>query len=321
MADAPTGIFLLAYGTPDTLDDVGPYFTHIRGGRTPSPEAIEHLKERYAMLGGRTPLTDITNETARALEARLNGEGGDYRAYVGMKHWHPYIVDVMPRIAADGVRKLIAIVLAPHYSSFSVAGYRKYVEQGQEKLGHPFDITFVQQWHLHPKFVEMIAGRVREQLDAFAPGEEPTVLFSAHSLPARIRDAGDPYEQQLLASCEAVARAMGLATWRFAWQSAGGTSEPWLGPDILEYLETMRAEGITRVVSCPIGFVSDHLEVQFDIDHEAQQKARELGMELRRTRMPNATPELIAVLAAIVRDVERGTMTDAVRLPDAAAAR
>jgi len=303
MVNAPTGVLLLAYGTPETPDDVGPYFRHIRGGRAPSPEAIESLRQRYAVIGGRTPLLSITTETASALQAALNVDAPDeYRTYIAMKHWHPFIGDVIPRIAADGVRRLIVIVLAPHYSRMSIGGYRKYVEEAIARLDVPVDLIFVESWHLEPEFIALIAGRVREGLAALPEGEREgaCVVFSAHSLPERIRTWNDPYESQLLASCEAVARNLGLRNWRFAWQSAGHTGEPWLGPDIVDYLETLHAEGVGTVLSVPIGFVCDHLEVLFDIDHEAAAKAAALGMTLRRTRMPNATPELIAVLAALV---------------------
>ena len=308
MATVPTGVLLLAYGSPDTPDDVEPYFRHIRGGRAPSLEAVENLRRRYELIGGRTPLLSITTETARRLQAALDARApGEYRTYVAMKHWHPFIGDVIPRIAADGVRRLIAIVLAPHYSRMSIGSYRQYVEDAIAKLDVPVDLTFVESWHLEPEFISLIAGRVREGLAAFPERErdETRVVFSAHSLPVRIRTWDDPYEAQLIASCDAVARDVGLDNWRFAWQSAGHTGEPWLGPDIVDYLETLHGQGVRNVLSVPIGFVCDHLEVLFDIDHEAAEKAAALGMTLRRTRMPNATPELIAVLDRIVAGAEQ----------------
>jgi protoporphyrin/coproporphyrin ferrochelatase len=312
MATAPTGILLLAYGSPETPDDVEPYFRHIRGGRAPSPEAVADLRRRYALIGGRTPLRAITTETGRALQAALDARApGEYRTYVAMKHWHPFIGDVIPRMAADGVQRVIAIVLAPHYSRMSVGGYRQYVEEAIAKLDAPIDLTFVESWHLEPAFLALMAGRVREGLAGFPEGDrgETCVVFSAHSLPVRIRTWGDPYEAQLLASSDAVARELGLRTWRFAWQSAGHTGEPWLGPDIVDYLETLHAEGIRNVLSVPIGFVCDHLEVLYDIDHEAADKAVALGITLRRTRMPNATPELIAVLDRLVAGADHATTT------------
>jgi ferrochelatase len=307
MATPPTGILLLAYGSPETPDQVEPYFRHIRGGRAPSAEAVENLQERYALIGGRTPLLSITTETGRELQAALDARSpGEYRTYVAMKHWHPFIGDVVPRIAADGVRRVVAVVLAPHYSRMSVGGYRKYVEDSIAKLDTPIELTFVESWYLQPEFIALIADRARVGLAAFPPGERDStcVVFSAHSLPVRIRTWDDPYEAQLRASCEAVAREAQLGQWRFAWQSAGHTGEPWLGPDIVDYLETLHAEGVRTVLSVPLGFVCDHLEVLFDVDHEAMDKAESLGMTLRRTRMPNATPEFIAVLDAIVAEAD-----------------
>ncbi len=307
MATASTGILLLAYGSPETPDQVEPYFRHIRGGRAPSAEAVENLQERYALIGGRTPLLSITTETGRALQAALDARSpGEYRTYVAMKHWHPFIGDVVPRIAADGMRRVVAVVLAPHYSRMSVGGYRKYVEDSIAKLDTPIELTFVESWYLQPEFITLIADRVREGLAELPPGDRDSTcaVFSAHSLPVRIRTWDDPYEAQLRASCDAVARAAQLGRWRFAWQSAGHTGEPWLGPDIVDYLETLHAEGVRNVLSVPIGFVCDHLEVLFDIDHEAAQKAASLGMTLRRTRMPNATPEFIMVLDAIVAEAD-----------------
>jgi ferrochelatase len=308
MVTERTGILLLAYGSPETPDQVEPYFRHIRGGRAPSPEAVENLRQRYALIGGRTPLLAISTETAQALQVALDARApGEYRTYVAMKHWHPFIGDVVPRMSADGVRQVIAVVLAPHYSRMSVGGYRQYVEDAMAKLDVPPSLTFVESWHLAPEFIALMASRVREGLATFADRDrdDVCVVFSAHSLPERIRSWDDPYEAQLLASCEAVARSAGLPSWRFAWQSAGHTGEPWLGPDIVDYLETLHAEGVRNVLSVPIGFVCDHLEVLFDIDHEAAEKAAALGMTLRRTRMPNATPELIAVLDAIVAGADR----------------
>lgn len=303
IAQAPTGILLMAYGTPETPDQVEAYFTHIRGGRVPSPESVAHLQHRYELVGGRTPLLAITEQTRAVLERTLNAEAlGRYRVYAGMKHWHPYIADVQARMAADGIRRIIAIALAPHYSQISIGGYRRALEEGAAALGDPFAMTMVEEWHLQPDYLDLIADHIRAAREQFAPEERERILtvFSAHSLPERIRTWHDPYEAQLLASSAAVAERLGLSDWRFAWQSAGSTGEPWIGPDILDYLETLHAEGVTTVLQVPIGFVAEHLEILFDIDYEAKQKAGELGMHLERTAMPNATLPFIRTLAAIV---------------------
>jgi len=300
----PVGVLLMAYGTPESPDQVEDYFTHIRGGRKPSPEAVEHLRERYRLVGGKTPLLKITNEVAAKLQDRLDADRDHYRVYAGMKHWHPFIGDVMDTMAADGVRRVVAFALAPHCSRISLGGYRKAVEEAQARLGNPFDIPYVKCWHHNPQWRAMMAGLVREGLEQFPQDvrESVTVVFSAHSLPERIRTWDDPYERQLLESSGAVADLAGVRLWRFAFQSAGNTGEPWIGPDIVAYLEELHNEGVSNVLSVPIGFVADHLEILYDIDIEAQEKARELGMTLYRTQMPNARPDFIDTLASVVEE-------------------
>jgi ferrochelatase len=306
--NAPVGVLLMAYGTPETPDQVEPYFTHIRGGRAPSAESVARLRQRYELVGGRTPLLDITNELRDALERELNAAavGPTYRVYVGMKHWRPFIGDVVPRIAADGVGELIAVALAPHYSRISIGGYRSALGEALAAITDPPRLRFIESWHLHPQFIEFTAGRVAAALSDFprsGNGKREAgvvTVFSAHSLPARIREWKDPYEAQLGESCAAVAERARVRGWRFAWQSAGLTGEPWLGPDIVDYLDTLHGEGVRRVLSVPIGFVSDHLEIMYDIDYEARRKAESLGMTLRRTRMPNADPGFVRVLASVV---------------------
>ena len=299
-----TGVLLMAYGTPETPDEVEPYFTHIRGGRVPSREAVERLRRRYALVGGRTPLLDITMRVRSALEARLarHGSGGSAGVYVGMKHWHPFIGETVPRMSRDGVRSVIAVPLAPHYSRISIGGYRKAVDEAVAKLDEPMNLRFVDHWHLNERFIAFVAGRVRESLECWRESERAQVVtvFSAHSLPVRIREWNDPYEQQLLDSCHAVAKEAGLDNWRFAWQSAGETGEPWLGPDIVDVVGTLAEQGARHVLSVPIGFVCDHLEVLYDIDYEAKRKADEVGITLRRVRMPNDDPAFIDVLASVV---------------------
>ena len=301
-------VLLMAYGTPATLDQVGAYFTHIRGGRQPSPEAVAHLRARYERIGGTARLLHITTALAAGLATRLAAEGRPQRVYVGMKHWHPYIADVMRTMRDDGVRDLTAVVLAPHYSRLSVGAYRRAVDDAQHALGNPFNIRFVERWHAVPEFLDMMAGLVRDGLARF-PAESRqsvSVVFTAHSLPVRIREWGDPYERELLESSRAVAERVGLSDWRFAWQSAGGTSEPWIGPDILDYLDTLHSEGVRLVLQVPIGFLSEHLEVLYDIDIEATDKAATLGMTLHRTELPNASPALVGALAAIVASAPAG---------------
>jgi protoporphyrin/coproporphyrin ferrochelatase len=296
-------VLLMAYGTPETAADIEPYFTHIRGGKAPSPEAVERLTKRYELVGGRTPLLDITTRVRDALQAAL---GGDLKVYIGMKHWHPFIADTVREMSSDGIRRVTAIVLAPHYSRMSIGGYRKYLDEANEQLDDPLQIDMVESWHLQPEFLNLIAGKVSKALESFGDAREEVVtVFSAHSLPERIRSWRDPYEEQLLDSSRAVAGRLGLRNWRFAWQSAGETGEKWIGPDICEYLETLHAEGVRNVLSVPIGFLADHLEIMYDLDYEAARKARELGITYRRTEMPNDDPQLIEVLLALVEGARR----------------
>ncbi len=296
-------VLLMAYGTPERLEDVGAYFTDIRGGRTPSPEAIAHLQERYERVGGGTPLLEITRQVRERLEQRLAADGSPRPVYMGMRHWHPYIADTVGKMSADGVSDMTAIVLAPHYSRMSIGAYKRKVDEAIAALSAPMSVHFVERWGADQSFIAMIGSLVERGLQRFADDERSrvTVVFTAHSLPVRIREWQDPYERELLESARLVAARLGLTAWRFAWQSAGGTGEPWIGPDILEYLDMLHAEGVRHVLQVPIGFVSDHLEVLYDIDIEAKEKAASLGMKLERTELPNARPELIEVLAGLVR--------------------
>jgi protoporphyrin/coproporphyrin ferrochelatase len=304
-ATAPIGVLLMAYGTPATLDDVEPYYTHIRGGRPPTPEAVQGLKDRYNLIGGRSPLLGLTLGVASSLEKRLDEDHfGRFRVYVGMKHWHPFIADVVPQVAADGVSQIIAVVLAPHYSRMSIGTYRKALDEAQTRLVRPLDVRFVERWHAQPQYRRLIADRIASALSLF-PAEarhEVAVLFSAHSLPERILSWDDPYPRELRESAAGIANLVGLTEWHFAYQSAGRTPEPWLGPDILDELANLAALGKRHVLSVPFGFVADHLEVLFDIDVEAQARAAELGLMLRRTESPNADPAFVEVLAAIISE-------------------
>ncbi len=293
----------MAYGTPRNLDEVEPYYRDIRGGQTPSPEAVAALRERYRQVGGQTPLLEITQRVARRLEQRLNQRCPDSRwsVYVGMKHWHPYIADTIDGIAADAVSELIGLPLAPHYSMLSIAGYEQLVRQGLDRLSSPPPTTFIQSWHANPRFISFIAQRIRDALDRIdAAPDEVEVVFSAHSLPARIVNSGDPYPDELIQSAAAVAQAACVNSWRFAYQSAGRTPTPWLGPDILESIDSIAAEGTRHILLVPFGFVCDHLEILYDIDIEAMGKANALGVELSRIAMPNDAPQFIEVLHDLV---------------------
>jgi ferrochelatase len=303
------GVLCMSYGTARGLDDVERYYTHIRGGRPPASEHLEELKERYRAIGGRSPLIEITEAQVRGVERELNeaerlhGGKRNFRAYHGMKHQTPYIEDAVRAMADDGVRDAVGLVLAPHFSRMSVGAYVERAGKAAADAG--IGISFVEQWHDDPDFVRFLAFLVTEAIGRL-PEEErgrAPVIFSAHSLPARIVEEGDPYPGQLEESALLVGRELGLPAdrVRVAWQSAGRTGEPWLGPDLTELLRELVVEGHRAAVSCPVGFVSDHLEILYDIDIEAQQVARELGLTVVRTGSPNDDPAFLRVLAGVVR--------------------
>ena len=297
------GVLLMAYGTPRNLNEVEPYYRDILGGRTPRPEALEELTERYRMVGGKTPLLEITQSVANLLGGRLNRDAGDtpWRVYIGMKHWHPYIAEAIDKIVADGVDELVALPLAPHYSKMSIAGYEQLVESALDKQDSVPATRFIESWHANPGFIEFIAQRVRDGLKKFTSDpSEVEVMFTAHSLPARILEYGDPYPTELMDSAAAVAKAANVESWRFAYQSAGMSGMPWLGPDILDSIEEISGEGGKNILVVPFGFVCDHLEILFDVDIEAIEKAEEVGVNLARIEMPNDSPGFIDTLFDLV---------------------
>jgi protoporphyrin/coproporphyrin ferrochelatase len=280
-------IVLMAYGSPERIEDVPAYYADIRGGRPIRPELLEELTGRYRRLGieDRNPLNEITERTRAALEHELG-----LPVFTGMKHWTPRIADAVETAVAGGAETIVGLVLAPHYSRMSIGGYRAQLE---EALGDRSELLFVERWHDEAALVELWAKRLR--------GSDAHVVFTAHSLPARILGEGDPYKDELLETSRLIADAAGTQDWSFSFQSESQTGEPWLGPDILDHLEALRAEGITHVLLAPIGFVADHLEIRWDLDTEAQEKASEIGMQLDRVQMPNDDPAFVAVLAGIVR--------------------
>jgi ferrochelatase len=308
--DTVIGVLAMSYGTARGLDDVEAYYTHVRRGRPPTPELLHELTERYRAIGGRSPLIEITEAQVSGLEKLLNeseaADGGprEFRAYHGMKHQRPYLEDVVGEMAADGVERAVGLVLAPHYSRFSVGEYVDRVERAMDERTHRPQFTFVRSYATHPAFVAFVAERVAEARDRLDERvrEDAPVVFSAHSLPERILAAGDPYPDELADTADAVGAYLGLASYRTAWQSAGRTGEPWLGPDLTDVLRELAQEGVPAVVSCPVGFVCDHLEILYDVDIEAQAVAREVGLTLVRTESPNDDPRFLAALADVIRD-------------------
>src|SRR5438445_6460998 len=278
----------MAYGSPERLEDVPAYYADIRGGRPIAKEHLDDLIERYRRLGIEhgSPLNAITEQTRVALERELE----DVPVFTGMKHWTPRISDAAEAAIATGAQVVVGLVLAPHYSALSIGGYKRQLE---DALAGRAELLFVDSWHDDPGFVELLADRVR--------GTNAHVIFTAHSLPAHILDEGDPYKEQLLETSQLVAERAGLGAWTFSFQSESPTGEPWLGPDILDHLADLHARGVDNVLVCPVGFVADHLEIRWDLDHEARERAEELGMRLARIEMPNAEPRFVRVLAELVR--------------------
>jgi protoporphyrin/coproporphyrin ferrochelatase len=288
-------VLLMAYGSPVTADDIRPYLEDIRRGRPVSDEAVDELAERYRRIGGRSPLDEVTEAQRAALERELG-----IPVFVGMKHWRPRIAEAVERALYGGATRLIGVVLAPHYSRMSVGEYRGRLEAAVDGRA---GLILVESWHDDPAFVDAVAQRVR--------GTDAWVVFTAHSLPERILADGDPYREQLLETSQLVAERAGLGDrWSFAFQSASATGEPWLGPDILDELERLHAAGVRKVLVAPVGFVSDHLEILWDLDVEARERADKLGLELARIESLNDDPAFVHALAGVVQKV-RGVPSSA----------
>jgi len=285
LAEPRTGIICMAYGSPAGEAGIEPYYTHIRGGRPPSSAALEELTGRYRAIGG-SPLAEITRAQAAAL-AELTG----LPAFTGFKHAPPFIAEGAREAAEAGVTRLVGLPLAPHYARMSLGGYQRALAEAWGS-----ELFFVPGFHDHPAFIDAVVALLREALAGFEPER---LFFTAHSLPERIIAEGDGYHEQLLESCRLVAARLALPPWEFAFQSASTTSEPWLGPDLLQAVEASAAR---KVMVCPIGFVADHLEVLYDLDVEAQRFARERGIDIRRTASFNDRPEFIRALGAVTAD-------------------
>ena len=312
---APVGVLVMAYGSADGPGDVERYYTDIRGGRPPSPEHLAELRERYAAIGDRFLLLDITTRQAKGLERELNDGGpGAFRAYLGMKHSPPFIADAVAAMRRDGIERAVGIVMAPHWSGMSVETYVERVQRPVSMDGGPA-FTFVRSYHDHPMFVDLLASRVREALGRLSDPsrEKAAVVFSAHSLPVRTSGDGSllckscdcedrcRYRNGLQETADLVAGRLELPAYTIGWQSAGCTPDPWWGPPLEDVIRDLAAAGHPAVVVCSAGFVADHLEILYDLDIEAKRVAEEAGVEFARTEMPNADPSFVRMLATVVR--------------------
>jgi len=296
-----TAVVLMAYGTPRSPEEILPYYTDIRRGRPPTDEQLYDLTRRYEAIGGLSPLARLTEAQRRALQRALDDLApGTYEVVLGLKHAEPKIESAVDEIASRGFRRVVGAVLAPHYSAYSVGQYLGRVNDAAEP--HGLAVCGVESWATEPAFVDFLVGDLERRL-ASMPGRT-RLLFTAHSLPERILTTGDPYPDELRSTAEAVAARLGLhegADWQIAWQSAGRTPEPWLGPDILEVIDSLGADpSVDGVVVSAVGFVADHLEVLYDLDIEARRRAEQHGLGFDRTACVNDDPAVMAALAARV---------------------
>jgi ferrochelatase len=294
----------MAYGGPDSLDDLPGYLADIRGGRPTTPAVLDEISNNYRMIGGKSPLLEISQAQVDAVAEHFAGQ--DVRFYLGMRHWSPWIEDIVAQMVEDGVTQAVSIVLAPHYSKMSIAKYQQKVADALDMARADIDFTHVQSYHDHPLLVQAFADRVADGLSRWPEAERDQVhvIFSAHSLPERIIKMGDPYDSQLRETAELIAAKSGLRDdqWSWSYQSAGRSPEPWLGPPLDEHLQALADQGIKDVISIPIGFVCDHVEILYDIDIQAQEIAGQLGMRLERPPALNTDPLFIEALVDVITE-------------------
>jgi ferrochelatase len=291
-------VLMLAYGSPDSLDDMEAYLSDIRGGRPMSPEFVAEFKGRYAQIGGKSPLNERTFEQAAKTESLLRSRGFSSKVYVGMRHWTPWIQDTIAQMHADGVREAVGIVMAPHYSSMSVGRYWEKVDEAQKAVGRAIEFTHVDSWFRQDRLLDAQEAHVQEALRKFEPEErkEVKIVFSAHSLPERLLRMGDPYDDELRENARSLADRLGDVDWMFCYQSAAHTGEPWLGPQIEDVVVDLANEGYMHMLAVPIGFVCDHVEILYDIDIGVQNIADEHGIRVERIESMNCDPLFIEAL-------------------------
>ncbi len=296
-------LLLLAFGGPRSLDEVEPFLTRLFRGRAPSSEQLERVKERYRLIGGRSPLPEITSEQAKALEDSLNSKGYRFTSYVGMRYGHPLIEETLKGILRDGIRQVIALPMAPFRSSASTGAYVEEVSHARKSIEEKIEISFVVGWHLHPLFLEAIQEKIEEGLTQFTPEERKRVhlIFSAHSLPKSLVE-NEPYVKDMEESVREVVKELKPLAWHVAFQSRGMGPEEWLGPDVESVLTELSQQKVREILIVPIGFVADHIEVLYDIDVLHRRKAESLGMVLKRTNSLNFSGKFIEALSKIVEE-------------------
>lgn len=298
------GLLVMAYGTPYKEEDIERYYTHIRRGRKPSPEMLKDLQDRYQAIGGISPLAQITMKQAKALEAKLNEVHQDieFKMYLGLKHIEPFVEDAVHAMKKDGIEEAIGLVLAPHFSTFSVKSYNARAQEEAEKVGG-LKLHFIESWYKEPLFIQFWADNIKAIYCKLAEAEQKktVLLVTAHSLPEKILGTGDPYPKQLEETADLIAKEAGIQNYEIGWQSAGNTPEPWIGPDVQDLTtDIYEHKGYTSFIYAPVGFVSDHLEVLYDNDIECKQVTDELGANYYRPEMPNDHPKFIEALCNVV---------------------
>ncbi|MFS0554384.1 ferrochelatase [Brevibacillus sp. 179-C9.3 HS] len=304
MSKQKTGLLLMAYGTPRSPEEIEPYYTHIRRGRKPPQELLDDLKARYEAVDGLNRFADITDEQVRALEQEMNKRFPDreFVGYLGLKHIAPFIEDAVEQMKRDGIKEAISLVLAPHYSSYSVKEYNGRAQEHSAAIEGPA-IHSIESWYLEPGFIGYWVNAIQETFAKMTVEErgQAVVIFSAHSLPEKILKSGDPYPIQLEETAKLIAEQAGITSYEIGWQSAGNTPDPWLGPDVQDLTrELYESKGYQAFVYCPVGFVAEHLEVLYDNDFECKAVTDELGVHYYRPPMPNARPAFISCLADAV---------------------
>jgi len=304
MSRKKMGLLVMAYGTPYQEEDIERYYTHIRHGRRPSEELIADLKGRYEAIGGLSPLAKITNEQAAALESKLNESQDkiEFKTYLGLKHIEPFIEDAVQQMKADGIEEAVSIVLAPHFSTFSVKSYNDRAKQESEKINGPAIIP-VESWYQEPKFIQYWVDQLQATIHKMTPEQQEdfVLVVSAHSLPEKILQNGDPYPDQLHETAKLIAEAANVKNYAVGWQSAGQTPEPWLGPDVQDLTRDLyKDKAYKAFVYIPAGFIAEHLEVLYDNDYECKVVTDEIGAAYYRPEMPNANPAFIDALATVI---------------------
>lgn len=302
MSDYPIGVLVMAYGGPNSLEELPGYLADIRHGRPTTPAVLAEISNNYRQIGGKSPLMEYTLRQVAAIRAQLDPQR--FRVYLGMRHWSPWIEEVVGQMVDGGITRAVSIVLAPHFSKLSVAKYQAKIADGLEMYRGEIEFRHIASYHDAPGYIAALANRVVEGYGRWPESERDGVhvVFSAHSLPVRIIAMGDPYDSQLRETARLVAEKAGLRAdqWSWSYQSAGRSPEPWLGPQLEEYVPELARQGIKNIISIPVGFVSDHVEILYDIDIEAQRAAVENGVRLERPPALNDDPLFIGALVELI---------------------